>query len=72
MVRIADTIATKWARADAGVKKTGDAYQQLTDRLETAWIDDWTKQEAIGMRNRGDDLKIYQVALENGGCMSWI
>ena len=44
----------------------GGAYQDLTDRLDPAWISEWTKQEAVAMRNRGDDLKIYRVALESG------
>jgi len=65
-VRIADSLATKWARAEAGIQETGDSYRQLTDRLDTAWIDDWTNQETIAMRNRGDDLRIYQVALDSG------
>jgi hypothetical protein len=65
-MRTADTLATKWARAETGVKETGDSYLQLTERLDVAWIDDWTKQETIAMQNRGDDLKIYQVTLNSG------
>ena len=63
---IADTIVTKWTCAESGIQETGDAYHKLTDHLDPAWIAEWTKQESIAMRNRGDDLKIYRVVLETG------
>lgn len=61
---LADTIATKWRRAQDGIKETGPAYEELTDRLDKAWIEDWTRQERVAMKNRGEDLKIYAVASE--------
>lgn len=59
---LADTIVTKWKRAQDGIKETETAYEDLTDRLDKAWIDKWTRQERIAMENRGEDLKIYMVA----------
>lgn len=61
---LADTIVTKWKRAQDGIKETETAYEDLTDRLDKAWIDKWTRQEQIAMENRGEDLKIYMVASE--------
>ena len=61
---LADTIVTKWKRAQDGIKETETAYEDLTDRLDKAWIDKWTRQERIAMENRGEDLKIYMVASE--------
>lgn len=61
---LADTIVTKWKRAQDGIKETEMAYEDLTDRLDKAWIDKWTRQERIAMENRGEDLKIYMVASE--------
>ena len=57
-------IVTKWKRAQDGIKETETAYEDLTDRLDKAWIDKWTRQERIAMENRGEDLKIYMVASE--------
>ena len=61
---LADTIATKWRRAQDGIKETGLTYKELTDRLDKAWIEEWTRQEQVAMQNRGEDLKIYMVASE--------
>ena len=61
---LADTIVTKWKRTQDGIKETETAYEDLTDRLDKAWIDKWTRQERIAMENRGEDLKIYMVASE--------
>lgn len=61
---LADTIVTKWKRAQDGIKETETAYEDLTNRLDKAWIDKWTRQERIAMENRGEDLKIYMVASE--------
>lgn len=61
---LADTIVTKWKRAQDGIKETETAYEDLTDRLDKAWIDKWTRQERIAMENRGEDLKIYMVTSE--------
>jgi hypothetical protein len=66
IVPLADTIATKWTRAKDGVKETRSAYQELTERLDKAWIEEWTRQERVAMLNRGEALKIYMVASEKG------
>ena len=64
MIILAETIATKWTRAQDGIKETQTAYWELTERLNTAWIEEWTRQEQIAMQDRGEALKIYMVASE--------
>jgi hypothetical protein len=66
IVLLADTIATKWKRAKDGVKETRSAYQELTECLDKAWIEEWTRQERVAMQNCGEALKIYTVASEKG------
>jgi hypothetical protein len=48
------------------VAETGAAYQELTARLDTNWIDEWMKQESNAMRNRGEALQIYNVSSPKG------
>ena len=69
---LADTLVEKWNRALAGSAETGAAYHELTDCLDQTWIDEWTQQEEIAMRNRGDDLRIYEVACEKGILLKYI
>ena len=66
IVPLADTIATKWKRAQDGTRETGSTYRELTERLDKAWIEEWTRQERVAMKNRGEALKIYMVASEKG------
>ena len=61
---LAETTAAKWTRAQDGIKETKTAYRELTDRLDTAWIEEWTRQEQIAMQDRGEALKIFMVASE--------
>jgi hypothetical protein len=63
---VGDTIVTKWNRATKGIRETSAAYQDLTSRLDDAWIADWTAQEQNAMEERGDALKIYVISSENG------
>lgn len=63
---VADTIATKWDRADKGFAETKASYEELTGRLEQSWIEQWTEQERVAMQNRGDALKIYVVSSDKG------
>ena len=62
----ADTIATKWDRADKAITEAQASYEELTERLDRSWIDEWTEQEKVAMQNRGDALKIYVVSSEKG------
>jgi hypothetical protein len=39
----------------------------LTECLDAALVQEWTKQERIAMEQRGDHLKIYEVASEKCG-----
>lgn len=66
IVSLANTIATKWDRADKGIMETKASYEELTERLEPSWIEDWTEQERVAMQNRGDALKIYVVSSDKG------
>ena len=66
IMSLAGTISTKWTRAQIGVQETGDSYRELTDRLDTNWIEEWTRQETIVMRDHGDALKIFEVAAKKG------
>lgn len=66
IMSLAGTISTKWTRAQIGVQETGDLYRELTDCLDTNWIEEWTRQEMIVMRDRGDALKIFEVAAKKG------
>jgi hypothetical protein len=40
------------------------AFEQLTNCLDASLVQEWTRQERVAMENRGDDLKIYEVASE--------
>jgi hypothetical protein len=52
----------KWKRAQEGVSTTEAAFDQLTDSLDPALIDEWTNQERIAMERRGDHLNIFTVS----------
>jgi len=60
----ADSLCGKWTRAKQGVCDTKPAFEQLTDCLDASWVQEWTKQERVAMENRGEDLKIYDIASE--------
>ena len=63
-LRIADSLCKKWSRAKEGVSETKPAFEQLTECLDVALVQEWTAQERIAMENRGEDLRIYEVKLE--------
>ena len=42
ILQVVDTILTKWTRADIGATETGEAYRDLTDQLDLAWISEST------------------------------
>jgi len=44
-----------------GVSETKPAFEQLTECLDAALVQDWTEQEHVAMEQRGDHLKIYEV-----------
>jgi Kyakuja-Dileera-Zisupton transposase len=63
----ADALCGKWTRAKKGVSETKPAFEQLTECLDAALVQEWTKQERIAMEQRGDHLKIYEVASDKCG-----
>jgi len=52
----------KWKRAQEGVSTTKPAFEQLTDSLDPALIEEWTNQEHVAMEKRGDYLNIFTVS----------
>jgi hypothetical protein len=67
----ADSLCGKWTRAKQGVFDTKPAFEQLTDCLDPTWIQEWTRQERVAMENRGEDLKVYDVASEKCRTLHW-
>jgi len=63
----ADSLCGKRSRAKKGVSDTKPAFEQLTECLDAALVQEWTAQERIAMEQRGDHLKIYAVASEKCG-----
>ena len=61
---LADTIVSKWTRAQEGIQETETIYEELTNCLNKSWIEKWTRSEQKAMDNRGEDLQIYVVASE--------
>ena len=44
-----------------GLKETRTAYEQLCEALDPGEISQWQIDEASAMRNRGEELKIFEV-----------
>ena len=61
---LADSLCGKWTRAKDGLSETKPAFEQLTECLDAALVQEWTEQERVAMEQRADDLNIYQVAME--------
>ena len=59
---VVDTIIAVDTKND-GVCRKRSRPQNAYGRLDPAWIYEWTKQKLLPC-GRGDDLKIYRVALE--------
>ena len=64
---LADALCGKLSRARKGVSETKPSFEQLTECLDAALVQEWTKQECIAMEQCGDHLKIYEVASEKCG-----
>jgi|HubBroStandDraft_1064217.scaffolds.fasta_scaffold11432_7 hypothetical protein len=43
-----------------------NALDELTDRISDEWIAEWKELEAKAMQERGDALKIYDIAETQG------
>jgi hypothetical protein len=61
-----DLLIIKWAHAIKGVKDTETAYLELTARLDSEWVDDWTEQADNAAIEGGESLNIYGVNVEHG------
>lgn len=61
-----DALLGKFTRAQKGVKSTGEAFLQLSDRVEDDLIATWTSEEQEALRKGGDSLKIYEVKIKKG------
>jgi hypothetical protein len=60
----ADSLCEKWTRATKGLSEMRPTFEQLSDSLDPSLVQEWTAQERIAMKERGDHLNIYQVKLE--------
>src|ERR1700683_5089186 len=67
MLPLAESLCGKWTRAMDGVSETKPAFEQLTNCLDVSLVQEWTEQECVAMEQRGDHLKIYQVASAKHG-----
>ena len=63
---IADSLCGKYFRAKQGFVETKLVFDGLTARLDASLVQEWTAQERMAMEQRGDSLKIYEVASEKG------
>ena len=63
---IADSLCGKYFRAKQGFAETKLVFDGLTARLDAPLVQEWTAQERMAMEQRGDSLKIYEVASEKG------
>jgi hypothetical protein len=58
---LAHSLSAKWIRARDGVAETQPAFEQLTSCLDPSLIQEWTRQERLAMKQRGDHLTIYNI-----------
>lgn len=63
---VADSLCKKLSRAKLGMADTGPAFEDLSERLEPALIQEWTAQESVAMEERGENLRIYNVKSTEG------
>jgi Kyakuja-Dileera-Zisupton transposase len=62
----AERLVHKFTTAKADLETTEIAYNGLSSCLEPEWIVEWTRDEAKAMADRGDAMRIYDVALAKG------
>lgn len=61
-----DALLRKWHKAHAGVKSTGTAFEELSERVENDLIATWTSEEQEALRQGGDSLRVYEVNIPRG------
>jgi hypothetical protein len=61
-----EALMEKWRRARKGVEATGKAYEELTSRLDSHWIQEWTDSAERAETEGGETKKIYEIAMDSG------
>jgi hypothetical protein len=59
----------KWKKAKQGEAETLQAFQELSDRFPTEWIDDWKSAEREAAVARGNSLKVYDLQVQKRVCL---
>jgi len=59
------SLARKYKKAVAGLRKTQEAFEGLTKSISADLIEEWTATEKQAMLERGDALHIFDVQEEN-------
>lgn len=63
------TLKRKHEKAMEGIRETLNPYSGLTKALGEDKVKPWLKEEKKAMRNRGEDLRIYEIQINQGGCL---
>ena len=58
----ADSLCKKWTLAQAGELETKQVFEQLSQSIDEQSLWEWSRQERVAMEQRGDHLKIYEIA----------
>ena len=59
------SLALKYKKAIAGLRKTQEAFEGLTKSISADLIREWTAMEKTAMLERGDALEIFDVKEHN-------
>ena len=65
-LKSAHSIITKWKNAQQQQAETKSALDELTARISNAWVSEWKQLEERAMNERGNLLRIYDVANTKG------
>ena len=57
-----NSLCKKWTLAQAGVLETKQVFEQLSRSIDEQSLQEWSRQEHVAMEQRGDHLKIYEIA----------
>ena len=60
------SIIQRWKKAVIQREEMRSALDELTDRISEEWIEEWKELEERAMQERGDALKIYDIAETQG------
>jgi hypothetical protein len=61
-----EALVKKWRRARKGVEETGKAYEKLTSRQDSHWIQEWTDSAERAKTEGGETKKIYEITIDSG------